>query len=79
MVSWKVTNGSNSTDIHPILEEIKPGDHVISSQVRGRFLEDLVLLLPFEIPKKLSVTEMASCTFYCHVMRSCTRVLYEQK
>ena len=31
---------SNSTDINPTPEEIKPSDHMISSQARGQFLFD---------------------------------------
>ena len=43
------------------------------------FLKDLVLLLPFFIHIKLSVSEIASCAFYYHAIRSCTRVFYEKR
>ena len=72
---------SNSTDIHPILEGTiaKMADYQVSCSFLF-FLEDLVLLLPFFIHIKLSVSEMASCTFYYyHAIRSYSRVLHQQK
>ena len=73
---------SNSTDIHPSPERIKPRAHVISSQASGRFLSYFKGSCPFITtlhPKKLSDNKMASCAFYVQAIRSCTCVLYEQK
>ena len=76
---------SNYTDIHPTPEGQKLRDHVTSSRAHGRkhggflFFRGFVLLLPFFIQIKQSVSEIASCTFYYHAIRSCTRVFYEQR
>ena len=76
---------SNSTDIHPTPEGTKLRDHVTSSRAPGckdggfLFFRGFVLLLPFFIHLKLSVSEIASCKFYIHAIRSCTHVFYEQR
>ena len=43
------------------------------------FFRGFILLLPFFIHIKLSVSEIASCTFYYHAIRSCARVFYGQR
>ena len=66
----------NSTDIHPTPEGTKLRDRVTSSRAPGRkdgeflFFRGFVLLLPFFIHIKLSVSEIASCKFYIHAIRS---------
>ena len=83
---------SNSTDIHPTPEGTKLRDQVTSSRATWSqrwptmrwvatfflFFRGFVLLLPLFIHIKLSVSEMASCTFYYNAIRSCTCVFYEQ-
>lgn len=82
-----------STDIHPTPEGTKLRDHATSSRAHGRkrwrtmrwvatfflFFRGFVHLLRFFIHIKLSVSEIASCTFYYRAIRSCTRVFYEQR
>ena len=78
---------SNITDVHPTPEGTTPKDHVISSRAHGTKMADYevgsrFLFLgscPFIINLCVMLSEMASCTFYCDAIRSCTRVLYGQR